>query len=408
MTQPTGQFPNETYLNGLRDNPESTLAVAYDEFRKPILQELEASGGTEVEGALCFQLAVIDAARMVRANTYPEAVPFAEYLLALSRAHFNQHHLPEEQTSAVGDQQQTAFDLPGTAELLRTRQQVRAWRLLQNLTPDCRQHLLDHGSEEKTAPDSDGAGLEACREAYARVLATPDTINPEVPEWAVVALGDTEGYRIWLRTAALETEWEAGPPLTQESNRIWRWAVGVLVLVAISYGVYQFYFRPKTAAEVFADNFDPPSSLLEDLGDRYGAEMGNDSVTAQPSACVLLLREADAYYQAKEYLAAQDPLLLIVMDSSSICQSDAWYFLGILQIQLEDPTTAIQCFAKIEDLDRYGEDLYWYQALAFVQLAKENPLLRDKARGAVERTLGNTRDPKRREQAETMLKNLSQ
>jgi hypothetical protein len=40
-------------------------------------------------------------------------------------------------------------------------------------------------------------------------------------------------------------------------------------------------------------------------------------------------------------------------------------------------------------------------------MAKGNPLLRDRAKHAIERTRDNTRDPERRAQAEAMLESLS-
>ncbi len=414
MTHPTGQFPNETYLNGLRDNPGPTLAVVYDEFRMPVIQAILEHGGTEAHAAGAFQLAVNDAASMGRQGTLPETVAFFQFLKALSLAHFEagqaQPEEPDEHlTEAAEDTGATIPGLPEKEALDLSRQKQFAWQKLQQLEPGCRKIVLEAAEKPETAEtDIDAEKRTGCREAYLKLLAPEAEPLEEMPHWATTAIQDRDGYAVWQRSQALEAEWKAGPPAPPESNRIWRWAVGILLLVAVGYGIFQFYFRPKTAAEVFADNFNPPASLLADLETRYGAEMGNDSSGAQPNECLLLLREADAYYQANEYEAALDPLFLIALGPGSICQSDAWFFLGIIHLKLEDPVEAIRCLAKIEDLGRYGEDLYWYQALAFVQLAKENPMLRDKARGAVERTLGNTRDPERRQQAEQMLKNLSQ
>ena len=417
VTHPTGQFPNETYINGLRDNPESTLAVVYDEFRQPIIQTLTELGEQEETAAQVFQLAVFDAARLARSGQLQTAPPIYDFLSAVSLAQLQAINAEEEaELSAIDSPEITRYEppltgIPAPDDLLETRNKFEAWRQLQQLEEECRRILLSQSqsTEESesepvsTAPDR----LTDCQAQYAQLLGADLETDQKLPDWALNALADTEGYSVWRRTNVLEKDWAVGAEAPPESNRIWRWAVSILLLVSVGYGIYQFYFRPKTAAEVFADNFAPPTSFIEDMEQRYGAEMGNDSVSARPNDCMLLLQEADAYYQANEFLSSVDPLLLIVLDSASLCQSDAWYYLGIVQLQLEDPTTAIQCFAKIEDLGRYGQDLYWYQALAFVQLAKENPLLRDKARRAVERTLGNARDPKRRKQAETMLENLS-
>ncbi len=417
VTHPTGQFPNESYLNGLRDNPEATLAVVYDEFRLPVVRALVELGSSETEGVQFFQWAVNDAVHLANTGTLPADIPFYYFLRALSLAHYrdyavqNGQELPDDIPEPVlrPDATPAARYVPQPEALRATRNRISVWQGLEALEPECRHILLAAPEEDAALTDESfrARHLDECQEKLLREI---QTINPAamgLPAETQEALQNRQGYAIWQRTQVLESEWTADQPTEQESNRIWRWAVAALLLVAVGYGAYQFFFRPKTAAEVFADNFAPPASLMEDLEARYGAEMGNDSVTAQPGECMLLLREADAYYRAKEFQSAVDPLLLIVLDSFSICQSDAWYFLGIIQLQLEDPATAIQCFAKIEDLNRYGEDLYWYQALAFVQLAKENPLMRDKAHRAVARALGNTRDPKRRQQAEQMLDNLA-
>ncbi len=415
MTQLTGQFPNETYINGLRDNPESTLAVVYDEFRLPIIQSIRTHDTPETTAAAVFQLAVFDAVRLARSGQLQANIPFFDFLKTLSNAHLKVLDTAEETTPETStdpadalNAEPSSIELPNPEALLETQNKFEAWDRLQGLDDECRRLLLHPEASEVADAEADPtAQIAACREQFKNLLIVDPEPTSDLPAWAQTALADPAGYAIWQRTSTLEQDWAAGPVASPESNRTWRWAVSILILVALGYGIYQFYFRPKTAAEVFADNFAPPTSLMEDMHERYDAEMGNDSVTARPSECFLLLREADVYYQAKEYQSAIDPLLLIVLDSASICQSDAWYFMGIIQLQLEDPTTAIQCFAKIEDLGRYGEDLYWYQAMAFVQLAKENPLLRDKAQRAIERTLGNTRDPERRKQAEKMLENLS-
>ena len=415
MTNTTGQFPNETYLNGLRDNPESTLAVVYDEFRKPVINAVTAWGGSEADGAIFFQAAAADAARLARAGRAPAQIPVFEWLKALSLAHFRDWLQERGQPIPLEGEpteESIAALLPDSAALQNTRSHIFAWKRLQRLEPACRQQLLEvarkpaeeaPGTSEAESPDNESD----CARQYLSHLQKTAEAPETMPEWALAALRDREGYAVWKRTQALENQYSSGEPKAQEPSRIWPWVIFALLVAAIGYGAYQFFYRPKTAAEVFADNFSPPPSLLDDLGERYGAEMGNDSVTARPNECMRLLQEADVYYRAKEFESALDPLLLIVLDSTSICQSDAWYFLGIIQLELEDPATAIQCFAKIEDLTHYGEDLYWYQALAFVQLAKENPLMRDKAHRAVERALGNTNDPERREQARKMLKQLS-
>ncbi|MFN0013856.1 MAG: hypothetical protein ACKVU2_04855 [Saprospiraceae bacterium] len=405
----TGQFPSETYLDGLQNDPESSIAVVYNEFRTPILRAFLSMGVTEKDAVFFFQAAVVDAACMARRSEIPASVLFPDFLQALATAHLfaskGVAELPLEVPPGVSS---GWTDMPAPAVLRETQANAKAWACLPDLDPACRSALI-------MEPEEAGADVEwlkkreSCKEYILQALTAKNT-SPyaELPEWVLTALRDVDGHMIWNRMQTLEQGWRTDkPPVPPESNRIWRWVVAVFFVTVVGYSVYQFYLRPKTAAEVYADNFAPPGSLIADLQKRYGAEMGNDSVTAHPSMCMMLLREADAYYQASDYKSAMDPLLLIITDSSSLCQSDAWFFLGIIELQMEEPTTAVQCFAKIEDIDRYGEDLYWYQALAFVQMAKGSPLLRDRAIRAVEQAIGNMRDEKRRVRMETMLKNLS-
>lgn len=410
MTYPAGQFPNETYHDGLRDNPESSIAVLYHEFRPAILRGFSIQGVPESDAAFYFQMAVNDAVRIARAGKLPQGVPFPIFLESLSLAHADTaaNRSIFAPRTFVGDAPNPLqLPLPTAEELRATQNKAVVYACLQGMDAECREALLTQPTDETEASPErqascSGQLLQALRNSGADVADT-------LPDWAAAALRTPEGFVVWQRTQLLERGWSAEkpPPPPEPSSDIWRWAVAAFLLVLVGYGAYQFFYRPKTAAEVFADNFSPPGSLIADLQARYGDEMGNDSASVRPSACMLLLREADMMYQSGNYEAAMDPLLLLVLDSASLCRSDAWYFLGIIQLHLEDPATAVQCFAKIEDLERYGEDLYWYQALAFVQMAKGNPLLRERAKHAIERTLNNTRDPERRAQAETMLENLS-
>ena len=95
-------------------------------------------------------------------------------------------------------------------------------------------------------------------------------------------------------------------------------------------------------------------------------------------------------------------------DSLSTCQSDAFFYLAIVGLQMDKPELTIECIAKIEDLDRFGEEIYWYMALAYVKMAAIDPAEKDIARRAVERALSNTEIPERRVQAEKMLEELSE
>ena len=82
------------------------------------------------------------------------------------------------------------------------------------------------------------------------------------------------------------------------------------------------------------------------------------------------------------------------------------FALGIISLKTNDPGEALQFLSKIDNIEVYGEDLYWYQALAFVQMAKRSASYRVVAQRAMERFLENTRNETRRKQGENMLKEL--
>lgn len=404
----TGQFPNESYLDGLRNDPESSIAVVYDEFRGPVLRAFSEMGVPDQDAILFFQMAVTDAARMARTDQIPDSTPFPVFLHALAVAHsYASKGVPELPTEAPAGCDAAAWRrMPAATTLRETQAKTAGWAIIPELEPECRAVLLEEPEDSDADDEAAREKRNDCKEHVLRAIHA--SVSSELPAWLLPALRDTDGHAAWQRTQELEQgRHTENPPAPPESNRIWRWVVVVFLVTVVGYSAFQFFFRPKTAAEVFADNFAPPGSLIADMEKRYGPEMGNDSVSARPNTCMFLLREADAYYQASDYESALEPLLLIVTDSLAICQSDAWYFLGIIQLQLEEPASAVQCFAKIDDIERYGEDLYWYQALAFVQMAKGNPLLRDRAIRAVEQAIGNIQDPKRRARAEEMLTNLS-
>ena len=117
--------------------------------------------------------------------------------------------------------------------------------------------------------------------------------------------------------------------------------------------------------------------------------------------------KAERFYGEKNYREAAAVLLEMREDESlEICQSDALFGLAIVNLTMGDPMQSLQYLAKIENIEAYGEDLYWYQSLAFVQLAKQNPGYRRPAKNAVERFLENTRNEARKTEAEVMLKDL--
>ncbi|MBU6340361.1 MAG: hypothetical protein KGS48_02595, partial [Bacteroidetes bacterium] len=217
----------------------------------------------------------------------------------------------------------------------------------------------------------------------------------------------TEKFR-WQQMRAIERRIADGEPIQgrpRSKQPLWfiYTAIGVL-LVVLAYIAFDFRSRAQAPQQVYESNFNPPNSIVNDL---QRLQQADSSIQEGSSPCLERLKAADKPYQQQQFSAAAEILEEIAdNESSADCQSDALFYLAIIALQRDQPTVTLQCLAKIDNIERYGEDLYWYQALAFVKIAAKNPDLREKAAGAVERARSNTSDPKRRNQAEKMLKEL--
>ncbi|MCS7036728.1 MAG: hypothetical protein RMJ33_00915 [Saprospiraceae bacterium] len=381
-------FSTKAYFDGLRRDAQFGTSVLYSLFRSDA-QRLTALDLSESEAAYCFRLAVSDVARLARAEQTPEDISMEAFLRQLALA----HAMLLQPVLSASLPEHSLFD---EAALRQTQQKAVVWSALEGLDPDCQGALL-----------AEPTSLEGpCADALKAALSDKN-ISPEV---LTAALSDREGFRIWQYTGAHEQAYQPPTPpqpLVESANRkAWRWALFIFLSVIGAYAVYQFLFRPKTIAELYASNFNPPRSLLADWEQRRNTN-NSDAAAPLTEECLMLLREADAAYQAGDLRNAMDPLLFIVLDTATACQADAWLYLGIIQLRLKDPLTAMQCFAKIEDLERFGEDIYWYQVLAYLQMAQNNPQQRERAAKAIELAIPNIHNPERRAQAEALLKDLA-
>ncbi|MCW5924944.1 MAG: hypothetical protein KIS77_21670 [Saprospiraceae bacterium] len=354
---PSDFFSTERYINGLREADTDVLNALYPECRPFVVQAIADLGGSESEGVAFFQAALVEAARLARLGQLSGDVPFALQLRALASAHYrdwlDEHGQPSSPVEPNADEMEASIAVPTSEELRDTRQKISDWK----------------------------KGERA----------------------------DEAGYLFWEKVRIAEHHWqEAAKPAPTPPSKSFRNLFLVLALLTAALLVWSYFTRSKTPAQLYDEHFQLPESIMSDVRTRYGPERGNDSVTARPNACELILREADEFYKVKDYKSAQAVLFDILEDSLTVCHSDALYYIGIIAVEQQRPGLALECFAKIEDLDRFGEDIYWYQALALVQAAANNPLLRDKAVRAVNRARSNAQDPMRREQAEKMLKHLSE
>jgi len=455
MQHPSGKLSNDQYINGLQDANDDILISIYVEFRTAVVRTVTAQGGNEADGGIFFRAAVVETARQARARELPLDEPFFFHLREIALAHYLDWQAEPHEKSAAQETTELmpapalSSTLPDTPTLRQTRMNIYAWRHFEQLDAGCQQEVLDYAQSSTPAslsdssepcvrkyfsllqipfpqhihptpltsgePDIDPSDAEPDAELLspqARSNLKPQTSNFKLPDWVSIALLDTKGYQFWQKTQHLERKIAnrqplAPPPEAPPNKWLPRLAMA-LAAFTLLYTGYTYFFRSATPREVYQDNFQPPTSIMADLQTRQAADtMSTEPRPERPVACDEILRQADAIYQKKEYEAAAEVLYgLAESESLAPCHSDALFYLGIIALHNDDPGTALQCFAKIDNLDRFGEDIYWYQALAFVKMAELQPDLREKAARAVERAVGATQHPERRTQAEKMLEKL--
>lgn len=438
VTHPTANLPNEVYLQGLLAADKQTLEHIYTEFRPAIVRAINTDGGSNADGGVFFQTALYEAAALARSGQLHADIPFFPQLKALAVAHYRdwleeRGQYPDtagsetaeisvgpDEESASTDEAETeettplaepGLLIPASDDLRLTRHKLFAWKKLDRLDARSRGELLEWAALPPISGDplqhSDWQSPAA--ERYQALLQT-DPNGTGLPDWSMAALHDSEGYKLWQAAQQLEARIDAGLPIIRPTGKRDRteWILRVLfgALLLITLGWF-FFFRGKTPAKVYKDHFAPPASIVADLQLRYGPDMAFDSATARPETCTEMFRRADTFYKEKNYISAAGLLEDITAYADPLCQSDAWFYLGLVSLQLDDPGFTLACFSKIEDLERYGEDLYWFQALAFVKMAEKRPGLTSKAIRAVQRAQSNTQIPERREAAQKILDKLS-
>jgi hypothetical protein len=414
MNDPIATFPNETYLNGLRVADAVVVDALYNEFRQPIAKAVESAGGSFADGTTFFRVALLQTAELVATGKYPEAIPINLYIKALAIGQYRDWltekgmevpELPEMESTESQAQQA----IPRSENLREMRLKILAKRQYSNLNDaDQKQILLLATAQKETAfsdANFDTSAYKPSIERYKGLLkVTEQDWSNGLPAWVMVAFTNTHFHQIWSACEAMERRSYSSQVSDSGENKAIRNAFILFVLLTIGYAAYTWFTRDQSPAEVYQNNFQPPASIIEDMTARYA----KDSLAPnRPEACMISFQEADTHYKKKEWRDAAANLADMMADSLAPCQSDALFYLAIVGLQLDKPELSLECISKIEDLERYGEELYWYMALAYVKIAAEDPSEKDMARRAVERALSNTEIPERRKQAEKMLEELS-
>jgi len=466
----TYSFSNDFYYNALLDANLSGLEHIYAEFRQPSIRAVAHAGGTYADAAVFFMTALQEIAALFRqkeiqkeeennteisdAFVYAAAdkPPFFQQLETLALAHYKDWLLErgqqpmgdvtdeaaEKETAQeeieitdakpqnnsdnknVGDNpaetvSETVASLPEEDEnsistilpepekLRLTRSKIYAWKKMALLPEKTITTLQNAIQGDKL---SENTGVKALSDAFKLNI----DFGTNLPAWVIEALTDKHGYTLWKHTQNLERRISAGLPIIAAPRRIHRTEyVARFIFMILLTGCIAWIFWPrgsKAAKQAYKDVFAPPESIMADLEQRYGPDLAFDSLTTRSPSCMAVLQQADKDYQKKNYLDALSQIGDLYENGDPLCQSDALFYMGIIFLQLEEPGKTIACFAKIEDLERYGEDIYWYQALAFVKKAEADPDNVKIARKAVKQAIANTQNPERREQAEKILLKL--
>ncbi|MBL7827915.1 MAG: hypothetical protein JNJ57_14895 [Saprospiraceae bacterium] len=404
--------PDTDYLNGLKNADPQTVEILYQTFRKPVARAVEAAGGSHADGNTFFRVAVIQTAMLAEKGEIAEETPIFDFIKNLAVAHFRdwaaekQLELPEPPPLLEGE---TTVLIPNESDRLEIRQFVRAKRQWLRLDEKCRANILNQAENALLSLDPDPRfstdETNACLTKYRQALGiTTEASEDSLPAPIVTALTNEPFNRIWNTAESLESRLSLGQSVKKEpESKTTRNILIGMALFTLAYAAWAFLTAPKSVKEIYKENYNPPVSIMADRAERAARDSVDVSL---PEPCEALLEAADQYYQQKNWSETAGILANMIGDDSEVCKSDALFYLGVVALQMEEPYITIECLAKISDLERFGEDLYWYQALAYVKIATENPMRRSTARKAVERARSNTELPERRAQAEKMLKDL--
>lgn len=390
---------NHNLMDELRLPESGAVEYLYSKFRKRSSRAVEAAGGSHADGNTFFRIAVIQTCMLANQNMLPESTDFDTFLSALSTAHFRDWASERNQyTDTAGI---TPNELiPDAASRAHLRRLVRARRQWQKLDEKCRHEVATAAALEVNFKDS------ACLGIYLKSV--PELLPPDdkasLPPDARMALTNPLFKRVCDMVDQQESctalNQRAAKPAEKRRNRL---IAGAVLLTATSIALWTYLSAPKPAEDIFNENYTPPQSILEDKAERAA----RDSVAGTvPEVCEQVLEDADVYFKEKKWEEVIGTLILMADNENDVCKSDALFYMAIAGLQLENPELTLECLSKISDIDRYGEDLYWYQALAFVKIAAERPGKRSLARKAVERARSNTVIPERKVQAEKMLSEL--
>jgi hypothetical protein len=397
------------------------LEKLYEEHRAAVVRSvMSIGGGSFGDGAVFFRTALVEAARQAAHDDLPNDLDWGQHLQKLAMAHYfdwkaekfeNAH--PDE-IEHQGDPEYPADQAPELtiARMRETRAMIFAHRKWTQLPQNCKSEItlmVQRALALQAQPSS------PCSEQYLHGLGNTTSIwEGSLPTHVVTALSVPYIKGIREQSEKIESRLAAGQSAGGKALNSGRSGIARLLFLVLSSLLLGFiaysWIATKPAQKAYNENFDPPQSLIDDSRARLQAiAMLDDSIARpeRPMFCEQMIADADEHYNRKDYRAAIQVLVdLAEMPDAAPCSSDAYFYLGIVGLRMEEPELTLQVFAKIEDLDRFGDDIFWFQALAYVKMAENDPSSRETAVMALERALSNTDNDARKARAGEMIEKL--
>lgn len=249
--------------------------------------------------------------------------------------------------------------------------------------------------------------------AFIQNLALMGVADPErdhtLPQEAAEYAADEAGAGMWNMLQRIsEQPRSTARPRNSRRER----AILTALIVAILAGMFYMWKKNKSLDRIYAEQFRPPTSLVADWRERVLLSQQDTLSGSLDPACEEELADAEQYYRDGNFqqvyyvLGERYEICEIELGEASTCRSALLFYMGIAAIEMQRPGLAIECLVKIDDAENFGQDIYWYQAMALLQAARQNPALREKAARALERAAANANTPERRNAIEEARRDL--
>jgi hypothetical protein len=433
-------YSEEQIRTGLLQASSDTFEYLYRQVQPNVTKAITDIGGTQADGRVFYTTALTDWRRLIGAADVHH-VDTEVALTQLALAHYKSWRTEREATtpsiapsdistpeaaqptasSAATDVEDKVFEptplwgmepetpeeptepqpieaneppiwLPDNAALTRTRRHIFVWKGLLALPPSTQQSLL------------------SATPSHAASMALSDRLRlrptDERPEWITSALNEHELREFWQKSN--EIEHRRYNMVDGDSNPTFRgvakYVFVFLLCSLIGAGAYWWLNKPKPVEkDLFEANFQRPESILSDMKARHS----DSTLAARPQECQEVFEKVDELYRAEQWQDAAN-LIAQMLDNPSLaeCQSDASYFLAVMHIERGNPEIGLMLLGSIEDIESFGEDLYWYQTLAYIKIAQSDITQKETAQRAVNRFLQQSRDSARIEQAQKMMEKI--